>query len=250
MPNSKNNGYDRYHSEIGPASKSIEQIKAEERKRQLAQYARDNNILAFGTPNGGKDWSDEQAISAANSLSNSVTTPLSFTKAAPLIAASDYYRNFNDSDLGTAYDVFSLGAYAIHPKLAFAVNVAPIPFAINDVYQKGISVDNSLDLAGGSLAIADKTIRPMLQKHLPKKMQFNLGYGIWGQGEPVATWLKQKLAPKKNNILVTKKGRLGFDSVSDQYKKYTYPIGVMQVAPFGINVAENLKNIYDYATEE
>ena len=37
------------------------------------------------------------------------------------------------------------------------MNVAPIPFAINDVYQKGVSIDNSLDLAGGSLAIADKT---------------------------------------------------------------------------------------------
>lgn len=53
MPNLKNKGYDQYHSEIAPASKSIEQIKAEERKRQLAQVAR-NNILAFGTPNGGK----------------------------------------------------------------------------------------------------------------------------------------------------------------------------------------------------
>lgn len=53
MPNLKNKGYDQYHSEIGPASKSIEQIKAEERKKQLAQVAR-NNILAFGTPNGGK----------------------------------------------------------------------------------------------------------------------------------------------------------------------------------------------------
>lgn len=248
MPNLKNKGYDHYHSEIGPASKSIEQIKADERKRQLASQTR-NNILAFGTPNGGKDWSDDQAISAAKSLSNSVTVPLSFTKVAPLIAASDYYRNFNDSNLGTAYDAISLGAYAISPKLAFAMNVAPIPFAVNDIYQKGVSIDNSLDLAGGSLAIADKTIRPLLQKRLPQKMQFNLGYGIWGQGEPVAIWIKQTFSPKKSHQLL-KKGRHGFDSVSKKYRKYTYPIGILQTAPFIVNLGENAKNIYDYATEE
>lgn len=248
MPKLKNNGYDKSHSEIGPASKSIEQIKAEERKKQLAQYNR-NNILAFGTPNGGKDWSDDQTIFAANILSNSVTVPLSLTKVAPLIAASEYYRNFNDSNFGTAYDALSLGAHAISPKLAFAMNVAPIPFAINDIYQKGASVDNGLDLAGGSLAIADKTIRPLLQKRLPRKMQFNLGYGIWGQGEPVATWIKQTFAPKKSRLLL-KKGRHGFDSVSKKYRKYTYPIGVLQTAPFIINLGENAKNIYDYTTEE
>lgn len=248
MPILKNNGYDKYHSEIGPASKSIEQIKAEERKRQLAQYTR-NNILAFGTPNGGKDWSDDQAISSTKSLSNSVTIPLSFTKAAPLIAASDYYRNFNDSNLGTAYDALSLGAYAINPKLAFAMNVAPIPFAINDIYQKGASIDNGLDLTGGSLAIADKTIRPLLYKRLPRKMQYNLGYGIWGQGEPIATWIKQTFAPKKSRLLL-KKGRHGFDPVSKEYRKYTYSIGVLQTAPFLINLGENAKNIYDYTTEE
>ena len=80
-------------------------------------------------------------------------------------------------------------------------------------------------------------------------MQFNLGYGIWGQGEPVATWIKQTFSPKKSRLLL-KKGRHGFDPVSKEYRKYTYPIGVLQTAPFLVNLGENAKNIYDYATEE
>ena len=93
--------------------------------------------------------------------------------------ASDAYAAFSDSPWNTVYDVVNTGLYAAAPFTggvtlvpAMAMSIGQGLAAANNMANEGVTLNNSLDVAGGVLAAPAKTAAKQIMKTVGKNTKY------------------------------------------------------------------------------
>lgn len=93
--------------------------------------------------------------------------------------ASDAYAAFSDSPWNTVYDVVNTGLYAAAPFTggvtlvpAMAMSIGQGLAAANNMANEGVTLNNSLDVAGGVLAAPAKTVAKQIMKTVGKNTKY------------------------------------------------------------------------------
>lgn len=93
--------------------------------------------------------------------------------------ASDGYEEFSNSPWGTIYDVVNAGLYAAAPFTGGATLVPAIGMSVvqglagvNNMYQKGANLNNTLDVVGGLVAAPGKAVAKPIMKAVGKSTKY------------------------------------------------------------------------------
>ena len=119
--------------------------------------------------------------------------------------ASDAYATFSDSPWNTVYDVVNTGLYAAAPFTggvtlvpAMAMSIGQGLAAANNMANEGVTLNNSLDVAGGVLAAPAKTVAKYVKNaKLFKTVKESHKVGRFELGKTHASMLDLSKSSKK-----------------------------------------------------